>query len=180
MGPKALCTQAVHRHPEAVMIMICIPLLLRAAVPAGPACVAGANRRRRRYQASPSRTSMATQDGLRPWRRRASPQPTRPGTYTTSTRNSNKASCDAHVQVTEGPPSSWIRCSSPTHSPSPEAALADRLAVERCPTLKQSRVPVTVVTGFLGSGKTSLLNHILSSPHGKRFAVRPHSLTHPP
>jgi len=34
-----------------------------------------------------------------------------------------------------------------------------------------SRVPVTILTGFLGTGKTSLLNHILTSGHGKRIAV---------
>ncbi|KAK6947336.1 Cobalamin (vitamin B12) biosynthesis CobW-like, C-terminal [Dillenia turbinata] len=34
-----------------------------------------------------------------------------------------------------------------------------------------TRVPATVLTGFLGSGKTSLLNHILTSEHGKRIAV---------
>ena len=33
------------------------------------------------------------------------------------------------------------------------------------------RVPVTVVTGFLGSGKTTLVNYILSENHGKRIAV---------
>lgn len=32
-------------------------------------------------------------------------------------------------------------------------------------------VPVTILTGFLGAGKTSLLNHILTSEHGKRIAV---------
>jgi len=31
--------------------------------------------------------------------------------------------------------------------------------------------PVTIVGGFLGSGKTSLLNHILTRTHGKRVAV---------
>jgi G3E family GTPase len=34
-----------------------------------------------------------------------------------------------------------------------------------------TRVPVTVVTGFLGSGKTTLVNYILSANHGKRIAV---------
>jgi len=34
-----------------------------------------------------------------------------------------------------------------------------------------SKVPVTVVTGFLGSGKTTLVNYILSENHGKRIAV---------
>ena len=33
------------------------------------------------------------------------------------------------------------------------------------------RVPVTIVTGFLGSGKTSLLNHLLTQDHGRRLAV---------
>jgi len=32
-------------------------------------------------------------------------------------------------------------------------------------------VPFTVVTGFLGSGKTTLVNYILSANHGKRIAV---------
>jgi len=30
---------------------------------------------------------------------------------------------------------------------------------------------VTILTGFLGAGKTSLLNHVLTSGHGKRIAV---------
>jgi len=33
------------------------------------------------------------------------------------------------------------------------------------------RVPVTFLAGFLGSGKTTLANHILSAPHGQRIAV---------
>lgn len=33
------------------------------------------------------------------------------------------------------------------------------------------RVPVTLVTGFLGAGKTTFLNHLLSSEHGARLAV---------
>ena len=32
-------------------------------------------------------------------------------------------------------------------------------------------IPVTVLTGFLGSGKTTLVNRILSENHGKRIAV---------
>lgn len=32
-------------------------------------------------------------------------------------------------------------------------------------------IPVTIITGFLGSGKTSLLNHILHSDHGLKIAV---------
>ena len=35
-----------------------------------------------------------------------------------------------------------------------------------------TRVPVTILTGYLGSGKTTLVNHILSDKtHGKRIAI---------
>ena len=34
-----------------------------------------------------------------------------------------------------------------------------------------SQIPATVLTGFLGAGKTSLLNHILTAEHGKKVAV---------
>jgi G3E family GTPase len=32
-------------------------------------------------------------------------------------------------------------------------------------------IPVTILTGFLGSGKSCLLNHILTADHGKKIAV---------
>ena len=35
----------------------------------------------------------------------------------------------------------------------------------------ENRLPVTVVTGYLGSGKTTLINHVLTANHGKRIAV---------
>lgn len=35
----------------------------------------------------------------------------------------------------------------------------------------QEKIPVTVLTGFLGSGKTTLVNHILTANHGHRIAV---------
>ncbi len=43
--------------------------------------------------------------------------------------------------------------------PSPTSASPDK------------RIPATVVTGFLGSGKTSFLNHVLKNQTGKRIAV---------
>ncbi|KXZ42979.1 hypothetical protein GPECTOR_108g174 [Gonium pectorale] len=36
---------------------------------------------------------------------------------------------------------------------------------------EKSKIPITVVTGFLGSGKTTLVNHILTANHGKKIAV---------
>ena len=38
-------------------------------------------------------------------------------------------------------------------------------------TSDENRLPVTVITGYLGSGKTTLINYILTAKHGKRIAV---------
>ncbi|CAL9355162.1 CobW family GTP-binding protein [Streptomyces albus] len=35
----------------------------------------------------------------------------------------------------------------------------------------RGKIPVTVLTGFLGAGKTTLVNHILTAQHGRRIAV---------
>ena len=34
-----------------------------------------------------------------------------------------------------------------------------------------AKLPVTVITGFLGSGKTTLIRHLMQNPQGKRLAV---------
>ena len=34
-----------------------------------------------------------------------------------------------------------------------------------------SKIPVTVITGFLGSGKTTLVRHLMQNPQGKRLAI---------
>lgn len=39
------------------------------------------------------------------------------------------------------------------------------------PSGSTPRTPVTIITGFLGAGKTTLVNHILTTRHGRRFAV---------
>jgi G3E family GTPase len=36
---------------------------------------------------------------------------------------------------------------------------------------QESMVPVTILTGFLGSGKTTLINRVLKEQHGQRIAV---------
>jgi G3E family GTPase len=36
---------------------------------------------------------------------------------------------------------------------------------------EQDKIPVTVLTGYLGAGKTTLLNRILSTDHGRKYAV---------
>lgn len=35
----------------------------------------------------------------------------------------------------------------------------------------KDKLPVTIVTGFLGAGKTTLVNYILTEKHGMRIAV---------
>jgi cobalamin biosynthesis protein CobW len=34
-----------------------------------------------------------------------------------------------------------------------------------------TKIPVTVITGFLGSGKTTLISKMMQNPQGKRLAV---------
>ena len=34
-----------------------------------------------------------------------------------------------------------------------------------------AKIPVTVITGFLGSGKTTLIRHLMQNPQGRRLAV---------
>ncbi|KAL5106050.1 COBW domain-containing protein 1 [Taenia crassiceps] len=54
------------------------------------------------------------------------------------------------------------------------------MSAEDIPTLVEAdiddddeinKVPVTIVTGFLGAGKTTLINYVLTAAHGKRIAV---------
>ncbi|MFY0610088.1 MAG: cobalamin biosynthesis protein CobW, partial [Hyphomicrobiaceae bacterium] len=33
------------------------------------------------------------------------------------------------------------------------------------------KTPVTVITGFLGAGKTTVIRHLLENPQGRRLAV---------
>ena len=39
------------------------------------------------------------------------------------------------------------------------------------PDTNLSKIPVTVITGFLGSGKTTLIRHLMQNPQGKRLAI---------
>lgn len=38
-------------------------------------------------------------------------------------------------------------------------------------TTDLTKIPVTVITGFLGAGKTTLIRHLMQNPQGKRLAI---------
>src|SRR5579871_4655736 len=40
-----------------------------------------------------------------------------------------------------------------------------------CRVSSLAKIPVTVITGFLGSGKTTLIRHLMSNPGGRKLAV---------
>jgi len=48
---------------------------------------------------------------------------------------------------------------------------SQRREAENCDQLQERRVRTTIVTGFLGAGKTTFLNFILKSQHGRRLGV---------
>ncbi|KAI9354562.1 CobW/HypB/UreG, nucleotide-binding domain-containing protein [Zopfochytrium polystomum] len=58
-------------------------------------------------------------------------------------------------------------------STTPDAATAATTVATAGPSvdLGHAPVPVTIVTGFLGSGKTTLVTRLLTENHGKRIAV---------
>nr|AFK35605.1 unknown [Lotus japonicus] len=57
------------------------------------------------------------------------------------------------------------------HDEDEEAPLAVQIQGLDESVSQQSSVGVTLITGYLGAGKSTLVNHILNSQHGKRIAV---------
>jgi len=50
--------------------------------------------------------------------------------------------------------------------------MAEASDLEEIEDLEESdKLPVTIITGFLGSGKTTLMNYIMTENHGKKLAV---------
>ena len=69
-----------------------------------------------------------------------------------------------------------LRSNSQQSAASPSAVDDPQDRITQCPQDRErcndaNRVPVTILTGFLGCGKTTLLNHILTASHGKKLAV---------
>lgn len=53
----------------------------------------------------------------------------------------------------------------------PSASAAANPIVSQLQDLSATKVPLTIVTGYLGAGKTTLVNYILKEQHGKKVAV---------
>ena len=59
-------------------------------------------------------------------------------------------------------------------APSPPQAAAAAMPTDDASSddgISANPVPVSIVTGFLGAGKTTFLRHVLANPHGMRVAV---------
>jgi G3E family GTPase len=56
-------------------------------------------------------------------------------------------------------------------TPMTETRELDSTAVQDEPESMEKKIPVTIVTGFLGSGKTTLMNYIMTANHKKRIAI---------
>src|SRR3984893_10702183 len=54
---------------------------------------------------------------------------------------------------------------------SPRSPSSDNKFGESLPTTSLAKVPCTIVTGFLGAGKTTLVRHVLENAQGRRLAV---------
>ena len=52
----------------------------------------------------------------------------------------------------------------------PVMSFGETIAAEKCEALRAQRTPVTLLTGFLGSGKTTVINHLLQRSD-KKVAV---------
>ncbi|WJJ93954.1 CobW family GTP-binding protein [Neopusillimonas aromaticivorans] len=50
-------------------------------------------------------------------------------------------------------------------------ALADTDVIQNRNAMSRISTPITVITGFLGAGKTTLINRILAENHGERLAI---------
>ena len=83
---------------------------------------------------------------------------------------------DRPARKTNSPLADWNCVMCIFCQPDDNHLAADRLTdeevmkAERCPNLP-ARLPATIITGFLGAGKTTLVNWLLQGAHGQRFCV---------
>ncbi len=53
----------------------------------------------------------------------------------------------------------------------PSASAVANAITSQLQDVSLTKVPLTIVTGYLGAGKTTLVNYILKEQHGKKIAV---------
>ncbi|EWM23567.1 Cobalamin (vitamin B12) biosynthesis CobW [Nannochloropsis gaditana] len=68
-------------------------------------------------------------------------------------------------------PASFPPSSPPSSYSYAGLSFSERREIESCALLRSKRLPVTLLCGYLGSGKTTFLNYVLQGSHGKRLAV---------
>ncbi|CAL8580611.1 hypothetical protein XPA_006333 [Xanthoria parietina] len=69
------------------------------------------------------------------------------------------------MDVAQEEPPDLVEMGAPDNDNAPDALQS------QIEDLSLSKVPLTIVTGYLGAGKTTLVNYILREQHGKRIAV---------
>ena len=53
----------------------------------------------------------------------------------------------------------------------PSASALTNSITSQLQDVSLTKVPLTIITGYLGAGKTTLVNYILKEQHGKKIAV---------